>query len=105
MSKYFPKSEFKWIDPKNFDSYKYSSNSSEGCILEVNLGYPEKLHKLHDGYPLARDKIEIEKEMLSSYQFNIVGFYNIPTDTIKNWCRTFLMKKSMCFIMKTCSFV
>ena len=26
---------FKWIDPKGFDSKKYSSNSSKSCFLEV----------------------------------------------------------------------
>ena len=31
MSKFLLTSGFKWIDPKDFDSIKYSSNSSKGC--------------------------------------------------------------------------
>ena len=53
---------FKWIDPKEFDLHKYINNSSKGCVLEVDLGYPKELH---DDYPLAPDKIEIRREMLS----------------------------------------
>ena len=44
MSKFLPTSGFKWIDPKNVDSSKYSSNSFKGCALEVDLEYPKELH-------------------------------------------------------------
>ena len=37
MSKYLSISGFKWIDPEEFDLDKYTSNSSEGCVLEVDL--------------------------------------------------------------------
>ena len=30
-----------------------------GCTLEVDSDYPEELHKLHDGYPLAREKFKV----------------------------------------------
>ena len=33
MSKFFPTSGFKWIDFKEFNLDKYTSNSSKGCIL------------------------------------------------------------------------
>ena len=46
MSKFLPKGGFKWIDPKDFDSNKYSSNNSKGCVLEVDLEYPKGLHEL-----------------------------------------------------------
>ena len=32
MSNIFPIGGSKWIDPKNFDSNKYSSNSLKGCL-------------------------------------------------------------------------
>ena len=35
----FLKNGFRWIDPKDFDSNKCSSNSSKGCVLEVDLEY------------------------------------------------------------------
>ena len=55
-----PTSRFKWIDPKEFNLNKYTSNSSKGCLLEVYVEYPKELRKLHNDYPLAPDKIEIK---------------------------------------------
>ena len=43
MSKFLPTSKLKWIDAKEFDLNKYTSNSSKGCVLEVNFEYPNKL--------------------------------------------------------------
>ena len=43
MSKFFPTSGFKWLDPKEFDLNKYTSNSSIGCVLEVDLEYRKEL--------------------------------------------------------------
>ena len=51
------------------------------CVLEVDLECPKKLRQLHD-YPLALGKIEIKKEMLSSYQLKIADFYDIPIGNI-----------------------
>ena len=33
MFTFLPASEFKWIEPEDFDSNKYSSSSSKGCVL------------------------------------------------------------------------
>ena len=60
MSKFHPTSGFKWMDPKEFDWDKYTSKSSEGCVLEVDLEYPKKLCELHNDYLLASDKLEIK---------------------------------------------
>ena len=61
MSKFLPTSGFKWIDLKEFDLNKYTSNSSKGCVLKVDLEYPEELRELHNDYPLALDKIKNQK--------------------------------------------
>ena len=61
MSKFLPTSRFTWIDPKDFNSNKYSSNNSKGCVSDVNLEYSEELRELHNAYHLASDKIEIKK--------------------------------------------
>ena len=63
MSKFLPTSGFKWIDHKEFNLNKYTSNCSKGCVLEVDLEYPKEW--LHNDYPIAPDKIEIKREMLS----------------------------------------
>ena len=51
--------------------YKFTSNSSKGCVLEVNLEYPKKLRTLHNDYTLAPGKIEIKREIPSEYQLKI----------------------------------
>ena len=51
MSNCFPTSGFKWIDPKDFDSNKYSSNNSKGCVLEVSFQHPKEFHELNNYYP------------------------------------------------------
>ena len=69
MSKFLPKSGFTWIDPNEFDL--------------VDLESPKKLLKLHNGYLLAPDKIEVKREILSSYHLNISDFYKIPIGNVK----------------------
>ena len=83
MSKFLPASGFKWINPKEFHLNKYTTNSSKGYILEVELEYPKKLQELHNDYPLAPDKTEIKRGFLSEYQLKIANLYNIPIDNVK----------------------
>ena len=82
MSKFLPTSRFKWIE---FDLNKYTSNSSKGCVLEVDFQYPKELRELHNDYPLAPDKIEIQREMLSQYQLKFADLYNIFIGNVKKW--------------------
>ena len=83
MSKFFPMRGFKWIDPDEFDLNKYTSNNSKRCVLEVDPEYPKELRELHNDYPLAPDKIEIKREILSKYQLKIADLYNIPIGNVK----------------------
>ena len=53
------------------------------------------LREKHNHYPLAPDKVEIEREKLSEYQLEIANLNNITINNVKK------IKKSMCFIMKT----
>ena len=46
MPKLFPTSVFKWIDPKESDLNKYSSNNFKECVSEVDLEYPKESHEL-----------------------------------------------------------
>ena len=43
-----------------------------------------KLWEYHNNYPLALDKIEIKREMLSEYRLKIADLYNIPTGNVWN---------------------
>ena len=38
-----------------------------GYLLEVDLVYHDKLHKLHNDYPLAPEKLAVSSDMLSKY--------------------------------------
>ena len=74
MYKFLSKSGFKWIYFKEFDLNKDTGNSFKGCVLEVD---PES------DYPLAPDKIEIKKEMLSNCQLKISDLFNISVGNVK----------------------
>ena len=93
MSKFLPTSGFKWIDPKEFDLNKYASSSSKECVLKVDLEYPEELRELHNDYPLAPDKIEIKREMLSDCQLKIADLYNISISNVKKLVPNFFDKE------------
>ena len=43
MSKFLPTNGFKLVDPKEFGFSKYARNSSKGCVLKVDHGYPKEL--------------------------------------------------------------
>ena len=83
MSKFLPTNGFKWIDKKEFDWNKYTSISSKGCVLEVDLEYRKELHELNDDYPFAPISNRIKREMLSEYQLKIADLYNISIGNIK----------------------
>ena len=42
-----------------FDVSSFSEISSIGYILEVGFEYPDKLHELHNDYPLAPKSLQI----------------------------------------------
>ena len=70
ISKFLATSGFKWIDLKEFDLSKYTQNSSKESVLEGDLEHPKELQELYNDYPLAPDKTEIKREMLSKYQLS-----------------------------------
>ena len=86
ISKFLPTSGFKLID------CKYTSNSSKGCVLEVDLEYPKKLRELHNDYPFALDKIEIKREIVSKYELKISDLNNITIGNVKKIVPNFFEK-------------
>ena len=44
-----------------------SEKSLIGYLLEVDLEYPDELHKLHNYYPLAPEKPAVFSDMLSNH--------------------------------------
>ena len=68
VSEYLPYEEFKQL--KNVDGFDLNSineKSEMGYFLEVDLGYFDELHELHNNYPLAPEKLVVSSDMLSKY--------------------------------------
>ena len=53
------------------------------CILEVDLEYPNKLHELHNDYPLAPEKKAVTNDILSNYCKSIADKYDIKVGDVK----------------------
>ena len=56
MSKSLPTHGFKWMTIIELETWELYP-----CILEVDLEYPRSLHDLHSDYPLAPERIEVNK--------------------------------------------
>ena len=85
MSQYLPTGGFRWMNEKqinNINLAKYEEDSKKGLILEVNLEYPKKLHKLHNDYPLGPEKVKVTNDMLSEYCKEIQNKFNISTGLV-----------------------
>ena len=104
MPKFIQTNWFKWIDPKEFELNKYTSNSLKRCVLVIDLEYLKVLHKLHNDYPLVPVKIETKREMLSEYQLKIIDLYNIPIGNFKNLVPNFFDREKCEFIVRTYNF-
>ena len=66
-----------WL--KNVDALDIMSinkKSDAGYILEVDLKYPDKLHELHNDYPLAPKKLAVSGDMLSKCCKTIADKYD-----------------------------
>ena len=72
MVQHLPTSGFKWSSTSIEDILKHPINDKVGFICEVDLEYPDELHQMHNDYPLAPEKIEVQKEWLSNYQNNLM---------------------------------
>ena len=84
MSQYLPYfKSVKKIDKIEQKLMEIKKDSSTGYILEEDLEYPEKLHDIHNDYPIAQKKINIRKEWLPHYCLQIANAHNITTGTVK----------------------
>ena len=86
MSQSLPTGGFRWVDDcdglantvKNL-----SADGPEGCILEVDLEYPQELHDGHNAYPLAPERMVVKKDWMSEYKHNLLGAGVAPTEVEK----------------------
>ena len=85
MSQYLPTGGFKWLAKNQIDKIdlaKYKEDSNKGLILEVDLEYPKELHDLHNDYPLAAEKVKVNKDMLSNYCQEIADKFKVSTGLV-----------------------
>ena len=85
MSQYLPTGGFRWMTQKQIDKIdlaKYKEDNNKGFIAEVDFEYPEELHDLHNDYPLAPEKINVDKYNLSEYCKRISEKYGISTGLV-----------------------
>ena len=67
MSEKLPVSDFKWIETNDLSTFNenfiknYDENRDIGYIFEVDVEYPESLHKLHRDFPLLPERMKINK--------------------------------------------
>ena len=78
MSKPLPTDSFKWMKREELKSWK-----SMPCILEVDLTYPQKLHDLHNDYPLAPERLKVNEVEKLIPNLNDKTKYVIHHETLK----------------------
>ena len=84
ISESLPYKRFKWLKiVDELDVMPVNEKSPIGYLLEVDLEYTDKLHELHNGYPLAPEKLAVSTYILSKYCKRIVDKYEIKVDDIK----------------------
>ena len=60
-----------------------NEKSPIGFLLEVDLKYPDKLHELHNDYPLAPKKLAVSSDMFSRYSKKIADKFEIKVGDVE----------------------
>ena len=78
MCKPLPTKGFRWMKKDELKNWK-----SMPCILEADLTYPENLHDLHNDYPLAPERLIVNKVEKLIPNLNDKTKYVIHHETLK----------------------
>ena len=58
MCKPLPVGDFAWMDEDELLNWEHFVNANgKGCVIEVDLEYPEELHDYHNDFPLAPETL------------------------------------------------
>ena len=80
MSQKLPTADFRWMTAKQLDKwFEYP------CILEVDLEYPQELHDLHNDYPLAPERLMVDKVEKLIPNLNGMEKYVIHHEALKQY--------------------
>ena len=90
MMQTLPYRKFKWNNDiwDNKKIMKISENDNLGYTFEVDIKYPEKLHKIHNQYPFFPENMAIKKNNLNEWQQK-----DYKESKIKKLCNTLNDKK------------
>ena len=80
MSKKLPTGGFKWMTEEELQEWR-----SYGCILEVDLEYPKELHASHNDYPLAPERLMINKVEKLIPNLNDKKHYVLHYESLKQY--------------------
>ena len=84
MSEYLPYERFKWLKIiDEFNVISVNEKSPIGHFLEVDLEYSDRLHELHNDYPLGPEKLAVSSDMLSKHGKKIADKYEIKVVDVK----------------------
>ena len=78
MSHYLQSGHFNWLDEAGWAQINWQATSQTdpfAYIVECDLEYPAELQDIHNGYPLAAERVQIEVEMLSDTEVEISRQY------------------------------
>ena len=82
MCKNLPVRDFVWMTEEELNMWK-----NIPCILEVDLEYPEELHDLHNDYPLAPERLVINKVEKLIPNLNNKKNYVIHHENLKQYLK------------------
>ena len=78
MSQPMPVGGFEWVNYTD-QILETPADADCGFILEVDLNYPSQLHTAHNDYPLAPEKLKVEKHWMSPYQHRLIDELGITS--------------------------
>ena len=96
MSQCLPTGGFKWLSQKKIEMINLATcvaDGKKGMIMAVGLEYPSSLHKLHNDYPFAAEKMKVNKDMLSPYCEMTRDEYGISIEQVSNLIPTLSKKE------------
>lgn len=71
-----PVGNYRWLLPVEYESKNWSvyngDDGDEGWILEVDLDYPEDLHREHSSLPLCPHRCKVTEKMLSPFTLHVL---------------------------------
>ena len=86
MSQPLPTGAFRWeedCEQLAKTIVDHPADDPEGFIVEVELEYPEDLHNAHNAYPLAPERMVVQKKWISEDQHSLLGVGVAPTEVEK----------------------